>query len=273
MRCCSPWAREWCSPARRRARSCLRRRSSSSARSSARGRAPPLVFPPPPVIVGAMVGAGAFLRLIPAGPAGFAPGIPAAIALRGLVTFAFFGTDAYVSLTLTSLRGASVTLAGIALTAATISWTTGAWIQARGVARNGPRTMVRIGTLVIALGTAGMILTARVSVPIVVAVIAWALGGLGMGLAYAPLSLIVLGEAPVGGEGGATASLQLCDTLGVALGTGASGAIVAAGAALHWSGASALSIAFAVSTAVALIASVAAVRLPRSLATRPSSSP
>ncbi len=227
---------------------------------------------PPLVVVGALIGTRAFLRLMPTGTVRLAPGIPAAVALRGLMTFAFFGTDAFVSLTLTEQRHASVTLAGIALTAATICWTAGAWIQARGVARRGPRAMVRIGSAVIALGIAGMIVTARFPVPIAFAVLAWAIGGLGMGLGYAPLSLIVLGEAEPGKEGAATASLQLSDTLGVALGTGASGAIVAAGAALHWSGATALTIAFSISCGVALFVSSAAVRLPNALATRPSSS-
>ncbi len=232
-----------------------------------------LFIAPPLVVVGAIVGTRAFLRLMPKGTVRLAPGIPAAVALRGLMTFAFFGTDAYVSLTLTEQRHASVTLAGIVLTAATICWTAGAWIQARGVARQGPRAMVRIGGAVIALGIAGMIITAHFAVPIAFAVLSWAIGGLGMGIGYAPLSLIVLGEAQPGAEGAATASLQLSDTLGVALGTGASGAIVAAGAALQWSGATALTIAFSISCVVALFVSGAAGRLPNTLAMRPSSNP
>ena len=42
-------------------------------------------------------------------------------------------------------------------------------------------------------------------------------------LSYSPVSLVVLAEAPVGGEGTASASLQLCDVLGIALGTGVVG--------------------------------------------------
>jgi MFS family permease len=232
-----------------------------------------LFIAPPLVIVGAFIGVRAFLRLMPAGTVRLASGMPAAVALRGLLTFAFFGTDAFVSLTLTSERHASVTLAGLALTAATILWTAGAWIQARGVAREGPRAMVRAGAGVIALGIGGMIVTANLPVPIVFAVLAWGLGGLGMGLSYAPLSLIVLGIAVPGSEGAATASLQLSDTLGVALGTGATGAIVAAGAALAWSGAAALTIAFSISCVVALFVMVAAVKLPTVLPTRLSSNP
>jgi MFS family permease len=189
--------------------------------------------------------------------------MPAAIALRGVLTFAFFGTDAYVTLTLTSLRGASATLAGIALTAASLTWTAGAWIQERKVQSVGPRAFVRTGALLIALGIAGMIVTAQLSVPIVVAVLAWGVGGLGMGLSFAPVSLIVLGEAPPGREGMATAALQLSEVLGVALGTGVAGAIVAAGDALGWEGESALTIAFALCAVIAIFASSAALRLPR----------
>ena len=50
-----------------------------------------------------------------------------------------------------------------------------------------------------------------------------------MGLAYAPLALIVLREAPTETQGTASSALSLMDTLGTAIGTGVSGAIVAAG--------------------------------------------
>ncbi|HTL87085.1 MAG TPA: MFS transporter [Acidimicrobiia bacterium] len=220
----------------------------------------------PLIALGLLIGIRPFLRLMPRGIMRLRAGMPAAVGLRGIITFAFFGTDAYVTLTLTSLHSTSATLAGIALTAATLTWTSGAWIQERRVNRVGPRAFVRTGTLVIAAGIALMIVVAQFDVPIVVAVLAWGLGGLGMGLAYAPLSLIVLAEAPAGGEGMASASLMLCDTLGVALGTGASGAIVAAGDALGWSKSSTLTIAFVMCGVVALLATAAAVRLPRRLA-------
>ena len=98
--------------------------------------------------------------------------------------------------------------------------------------RVGPQTFVRVGLLVIACGIGLMIVVARFAVPTAIAVLAWGVAGLGMGLAYASLSLVVLAEAPAGAEGMASAALQLCDTLGVALGTGVAGAIVAAGASL-----------------------------------------
>jgi MFS family permease len=222
----------------------------------------------PLIAIGVLTAARPFLRLMPSGILRLRPGMPAAVGLRGIITFAFFGTDAYVTLTLTSLHNTSATLAGIALTAATLTWTSGAWIQERRVNKVGPRAFVRAGTLTIAAGIALMIVVAQLEIPIAVAVLAWGLGGLGMGLAYAPLSLIVLADAPEGGEGMASASLMLCDTLGVALGTGASGAIVAAGDALEWSRSATLTIAFIMCGVVALLAAMASVRLPRLLTTK-----
>jgi MFS family permease len=219
----------------------------------------------PMVGVGAIVGGRAFARLMPRGTLRLARGTPAAIVARGLATFAFFGVDAFVSFTLHDVRGASTTLAGVALSAATLGWTAGSWVQERRVQRVGPRSLVRAGMLLMAAGILGMIVVAQFAVPIAVAVIVWGIGGLGMGITYSPLTLIVLSEAEAGGEGTASASLQLSDQLGVALGTGVSGAIVAAGAALDWSHPSTLTIAFGLCAVFAVAGSVVSRRLPRVL--------
>jgi hypothetical protein len=82
-----------------------------------------------------------------------------------------------------------------------------------------------------ATGAAGIVATALVllpSVPVFWAVPSFALAGFGMGLAYSSFTLVVLSEARAGAQGSATASLQLSDTLGTALGTGTAGAFVAA---------------------------------------------
>ena len=68
--------------------------------------------------------------------------------------------------------------------------------------------------------------------------------------------------------------MQLSDTLGIAIGTGTVGAIVAAGSRADTGPGPALVIAFAGCAGVAAIAALAAVRLPRTLearATGPSS--
>ncbi len=170
----------------------------------------------------------ALRRLTPAGTLVARPVLPAAVLLRGILTCAFFGVDAFVALTLVGWRGVSATEAGIALTAATILWTAGAWIQARGAARWPTHRFVQAGFAVVLVGIAGMLLALDRDVPWLVAIPAFGVAGLGMGLAYSPLALIVLREASVDAQGASTSALSLTDSLGTALGTGITGAIVAA---------------------------------------------
>jgi len=102
-------------------------------------------------------------------------------------------------------------------------------------------------------------------VPVPLGIVLWSVAGFGIGLAYAPISVTVLGTAPPGGEGTAAASMQLCDVLGVALGTGLTGALVDLGDGRGWEVSSSLTIAFAVTTSVALLGALAARRLPQYL--------
>jgi len=216
-------------------------------------------------VPGFVVGARAFVRLVPSGTLRIEPGLPAAVAVRGILTFAFFGADAYVSLTLSSVRGTSTTFAGVALTAGTLSWTAGAWVQARQVDRVGPRRLVVTGFVLVALGNVVLTMALFDALPPATAVLAWTIAGLGMGLAYAPLSLTVLAAAPEGQEGAATAALQLSDVLGVALGTGLAGAIVSIGE--NWARAprGALLISFPIMVGAAIAGWAAAHRLPVAL--------
>jgi MFS family permease len=214
---------------------------------------------------GFVLAARAFVRLVPPGTLKVRPGLPAAVAVRGILTFAFFGADAYVSLTMSSVRGTSATFAGIALTAGTLTWTAAAWIQARQIAKTGPRRLVVQGFALVAAGIVVLTATLFDALPAATGVAAWAIAGFGMGLAYAPLSLTVLADAPAGQEGVATAALQLSDVLGVALGTGLSGAIVTIGAGWPHAPRGALMLAFPIMAVVAIGGSVAARRLPARL--------
>jgi MFS family permease len=213
------------------------------------------------VAVGAPLAARAFVRLVPQGTVALARGMPAAVAARGILTFAFFGTDAYISLAITDARDSATWVAGLALTASTITWTIAVWIQQRLVLSRGPRFLVRSGFAVLAVAIAAAVVGLG-DVPIAVMVAAWAVGGLGIGLSYAPISVTVLASAAPGEEGRASASVQLTDVLGVALGTGVAGVFVAIGEAQEWGTGSSLTGAFLVMLAVALAGVAAAGRLP-----------
>lgn len=213
------------------------------------------------LVVGLPLAATSFVRLVPSGTARLAPGLPAIVAVRGILTWAFFGADAYISLAVTEGRGGSTFLAGAALSATAVVWTAGSWIQERIVARVGPRRLDRVGFLLIAAGSLGMV-AVSLALPAWASIPAWSLAGLGMGLGYSPLSVSALGAADAGREGAATAALQLCDTLGVSVGTGLGGAFVALADARGWDVTTGVSLAFGLGLMMALIGSVAARRLP-----------
>lgn len=216
------------------------------------------------LVVSVPIAIRAFLALVPAGTIRLAPGMPAAVLVRGILTFAFFGADAYVSLTFQHVRDQPTWVAGVALTGTTILWTTGAWVQQRWILTAGPRRVVMTGFAFVALGIVGMV-GALGPLPLVPSVAAWSVAGFGIGLAYAPLSVTVLGLAEPGREGAASSSIQLTDVLGTALGTGLGGAFVAFGDTQGWATRSALELAFAVTLAVAIAGIAAARRLPTTL--------
>jgi len=212
------------------------------------------------ILAGGAGGLPALRRLVPAGTLTARPGLPATILSRGLLTFAFFGADAYVTLALTAVRHRSPVVAGIAVTGATLGWTAGAWVQARLSETWEGRRFVRTGLVIILAGIAGMALVLRPGVPVVEGIVAWTVAGLGMGLAYAPLSLMMLRKAPPGGEGRASASLNLADVLGTAIGIGVGGAAVAAGAGGNLR--LGITAAFVAAAAVGVLALVITRRLP-----------
>lgn len=216
----------------------------------------------PLVVAGMVIAVPALLSLVPKGTLRAAPGLPAAVAVRGVLTFAFFGADAYIPLAIEEVRGASTLYAGVALTVSALSWTAGSWTQERLVLRVGARRFVGIGHAVLLVGIALAATMLSDAVPLWIVVPAWLLAGFGIGMSYAPVSLAVLSEAPPGQEGAATAGMQLTDLLGVTLGTGFGGAAVALGDSLAWDAAVGIGIAWAMAGAMAVVGIVVARRLP-----------
>jgi len=217
----------------------------------------------PGIAAGVTLGIGPLIRLTPPGTLRARAGLPAVILSRGAVTFAFFGTDTFVPYALTDGRGRSGLAGSVAVTAATLAWTAGSWCQDRWISRTGERRFVRTGFAVMApaiLLVAAAALPDRL--PFWLIHVGWALGGLGMGLAYAAHSQLTLRCAPANEYGAATASLQLLDNLGIALGTGATGVIVTLGDDLGWPAGDAVAVALLVPAALAAAGLVLSWRLP-----------
>lgn len=222
----------------------------------------------PGIVCGALLLAISLRRVTPPGTLSARRGLPATVLTRGLLTFAFYAGDAYVPYALTTVRHAPPLMAGVAYFASTLTWTASSWIQARVIHRLGPRRLIRIGTCVMLAGVGTMAATLLPLVPSWLGVIAWAIAGGGMGLAYSPLSLATLDNAARGEAGKATSGLQVSDTLGEALGTGGAGAVVAA-AAVSLGPRIGVALAFSLGAGIGLVALFVSRRLPARLGTTP----
>lgn len=191
----------------------------------------------------AALGLGGLLLALPALRGLFPPGVwrlrrplDAGYATRFVLTFTFFGAEAFVPLGLTDLHGLTPTGAGLALTASALTWSTSSILHSRFDERTEGRYRHRvalIGTTFVTLSliATGFVLTtpdlpAWPGVGWLVAP-AWALGGLGMGLAFQSHTLVVLRRAPEGQEGEVSGTLQTADVLGSAIGAGLGGVLVA----------------------------------------------
>ena len=213
-------------------------------------------------VAGAVLLAVSLRRLTPPRYLSAQSGLSVTIFSRGLLTCCFFAGDAYVPYAIVTVKHAPTTLAALALTASTLTWTAGSWVQARCIARWGPRRLVRPGMCLVAAGLGTMLAVLLPGVPPALAIVAWLVAGAGIGTAYSPLSVTTLNRAAPGEEGRATSALQLCDVLGQAIGTGVSGAIVAAASRMGHRPAVALAFAFAIS--VAVVGIIVTARLPAS---------
>ncbi len=179
------------------------------------------------IALGLVILLPAFRRLSPPGTLRARPGIAAAVACVILLTLGFFGFEFFIPLALTDLRNQSSLMAGLPLTASALTWTAGAWIVDQRSRVYSRSRMVRSGYALVVIGillSLGVFVT---EIPILVSLMTWAIAGLGMGIAFSSLMLAVLDDAPEGSEGATISAGQLGNTLGIALGTGIGGSIIA----------------------------------------------
>jgi len=220
------------------------------------------------VLTGGWLAIAALRHLLPPGSLRLAPGRPSVVVAVFAVAFAFFGTEAYVPLTVVEVRGGSVTLGGLALSAAAVTWAAGSWLQDRAATAGVRRTLVVVGASLIATGIGVTTIVLIPSAPVLVAAVGWGISGLGMGLAYSMLALLMLETATPGEEGVSSAALQLMFTLGTAFGAGIGGAVIALSDAGSIELTGALGIVNAMMLAVAVVGAAIAIRVPRGPARR-----
>ena len=207
-------------------------------------------------VAGLALALPALRSLMPAGTLRAARGLPSGIVVRGLLAVAFLGCDAFMPLALTELRGFSIAQAGLVISAASLSWSLGSFLQAsldrRDEGAGRPRRLLAgLAVLLtgIALTAAGVL---DDGVPVALAIAGWAVAGLGIGIGYPSIGALVLSQAPDGEEGSVSAALQLAETVGVAVFTGVGGALIALGLERGWDAVAAIALVFAAGAAAGL---------------------
>jgi MFS family permease len=162
-------------------------------------------------------------RLLPRGVLRIARGLPAVVVVRGLLTLAFFGSEAFIPLMLVDRYGLEPSIAGLALTGGALGWTAGSFAQTKGWLPR-PAFLV-VGPAVLfacMLGVAAVVSTH--AAPLLLA-ICWAVAGMGMGLSMSTTSVLVLELSDAAERGRNSASLQLADMLGGVIGTAGAGTL------------------------------------------------
>ncbi|MFG3227049.1 MFS transporter [Kitasatospora sp. NPDC048194] len=181
-----------------------------------------------PGIAGAALLVPAVLGLLPPRTLRAGRGLPTVILLRGLAAGAFLGAEAFVPLMMTTQRDLSPTLSGLTLTSGGLTWALGSWLQGRPGAERHREAMIKGGLVLTGVAIAGAALVLVPAVPAWVASVAWAVGGVGMGLAVATISVLMMKLSAPQDAGANSAALQMSDALGNVLLTGLAGVLFAA---------------------------------------------
>ncbi|MFC3551704.1 MFS transporter [Lysobacter cavernae] len=198
-------------------------------------------------------------QLLPRGTLRAGRGLPTVIALRGIASAAFFGTEVFLPLLLSRERGLSPTAAGVVLTVGALGWSAGSWYRSRPSQPFTPPQLLRIGMSLIVLGVASVALTVSPQVPVAVGVAGWIVAGLGMGALFPTLSVLTLELSPPQQQGVNSSALQLCDALFTATVLAVGGSLFAA--LLVRSPGVAYLAGFAISAVLALLGAVLATRV------------
>ncbi|MBV2154189.1 MFS transporter [Kitasatospora sp. SUK 42] len=181
-----------------------------------------------PGIAGAVLLVPAVLRLLPEGTLRAGRGLPTVILLRGLAAGSFFAAEAFIPLMMRTERGLSPTLAGLTLTSGALTWALGSWLQGRPGAERYRGAMIRGGFVLTAVAIAGSALVLVPAAPTWVTAVAWGVGGIGMGLTVASVSVLMMKLSAPEDAGANSAALQMSDALGNVLLVGLAGVLFAA---------------------------------------------
>lgn len=218
----------------------------------------------PLLIMGLLAALPALNRILPDGAFQAKRGMPVAVISIFLLILAFIAGDYFIPLLLTGVRHRSLAEAGLVITLGTVSWSLGSWWQSRVVIRVARPRLVILGAAMVGVALGAMLATIA-GAPLLLPSVAWLVAGIGMGIAYPTLYMVVMESAGQGTEGRAVGAAEVGERLGLALGGGLGGACIAIAAAAH----APLSVGLAGALTLALAGALASVALAPRLTMEP----
>lgn len=156
-------------------------------------------------------------RLLPKGTFKLERGIPALVMTRLLMMGAVTGAEVVMPLLLQRIHGWSANTASLAVTIATLSWASGAFIQSQFKNRRIRLLLPKIGSCMIVVGLAPLSILLNPSLPKWPVFIAWLLSGIGVGFTHSTISDLTLGSTDPSMHGRASSWLQVADSAGAAV--------------------------------------------------------
>jgi len=181
-------------------------------------------------ILSLSIAAWATTVLMPKGFLRIAPGIPAVVGMRGVVAGVFFAAEIYVPLALQEIRGVSVALSGGVLTAATITWFAGSWLQGSHRLKLSREQILIVGVLTTVLGIAlipiAVFVPNSIGMAALLASLVWGVSAFGMGICFPTLGVLLLDKSAEEEHARNSAALQMSDSFGVIIATAVAGSLL-----------------------------------------------
>jgi len=175
----------------------------------------------------ALVFAGTW-QLLPKGTLLAGRGLPTVLLLRALGASCFFGTETFLPLMLTRIRGISPMWAGFSLTIGAVGWASASWFQGHGRYTLTRPQLLKLGMAMMCSGCLLVTATLSAAVPVQLVAVGWLATGLGMGLLFPSLAVLLLKLSPPEAHGRNASALQLCDSISIATVLAVGGSIYAA---------------------------------------------
>jgi MFS family permease len=191
------------------------------------------LFAVPVAVAGIAVLAISLRKLLPKGTLKAYRGLPSVVLSRALLAGSFASVESYLPLSLTSVHGYSPAEAGLPLTVSALGWSAASTWQGRhpDLSRS---TLLRVAFCFVAAGLGAVSFVAWNWAPGWLAYPGWAVGGAGMGLGVASISVLLLSLSPEHERGFNTSAVQLADMIGTVLLVGVGGVLVnALGSTAH----------------------------------------